>query len=298
MKVLIAVDGSSYAAEAAEFVLKLPCKTPPSVTLLMVVNPPEVALSGSTEMWYPQYIEHQQEYAEQAIDQIANRFEGRGWQIDRHVAHGHIGHTIVDYGEQIDADLTVVGARGHTAIGRILLGSISDYVATHAGCSVVVIRPKPDNGDPFPRKISIAYDGTPPAQTALDEFSRFDWSPEEPIQVITASPKLEVFREDVLASLMEEGARRRTEALRTAKSGGEQLASHGWNVTHQSIETEHIGEGLLEAADAFGSELMVIGDAGRGALTRLLLGSTSRYVLRHAKQSVWIVRHHESDEEE
>jgi len=290
MKVLIAVDGSEHSKAAAQFARDLPSPQPLEVTLLMVINPPDMALSSSAEMWYPQYVEHQQEYAEETLKQISDLFADSSVKSEAHITQGHIGNAVVDYAETMGAELVVVGAKGHSAIGRILLGSVSDYVATHAPVSVVVIRPRQGDATAHPRKVAIAYDGSKPSEVALDEFSKFDWSADEEVHVITASPKLEVFREDILSSVMEEGARRRSEALRVAKSGADRLAGHGWTVTPKMLEAEHIGEGILEAAGAVGSDLIVLGDARRGALTRLFLGSTSRYVLRHAEQSVWIAR--------
>ena len=41
-----------------------------------------------------------------------------------------------------------------------------------------------------------------------------------------------------------------------------------------------------------GIDLLVIGEAQRSSLSRLLLGSTSRFVLRHAHCSVWVARNH------
>lgn len=291
MKILVAVDGSTYSAAAAKFVRGLPTPEPAEVRLVTVINPPDVALSTSTEMWYPQYIEHQQEYAEETLQAVAETFRDSEVSVDRRIAQGHIGHAIVDEAQQMGADLVVVGAKGHTAIGRIVLGSVSDYVATHAACSVVVIRPRESGNDDVRHRVVIAYDGTPPSETAVQEFAALNWSDLEEVRVLTASPKLEVFREDILSSILEEAARRRTEARRTAEAGAATLADRGWKVSHDSIEVEHVGEGLLEAADAFGGDLIVVGDAQRGRLTRWLMGSTSRYVLRHAGQSVWIARH-------
>jgi nucleotide-binding universal stress UspA family protein len=43
-----------------------------------------------------------------------------------------------------DAELLVVGSRGHGRIFGALLGSVSQYVAAHASCPVVVIKPIAD----------------------------------------------------------------------------------------------------------------------------------------------------------
>jgi nucleotide-binding universal stress UspA family protein len=43
--------------------------------------------------------------------------------------------------ESANAELLVVGSRGHGAIGSLLLGSVSNYVVHHATCPVVVVPP-------------------------------------------------------------------------------------------------------------------------------------------------------------
>jgi nucleotide-binding universal stress UspA family protein len=42
--------------------------------------------------------------------------------------------------EQINADVVVVGSRGLSAVGRVLQGSVSQHVATHAATTVIVAR--------------------------------------------------------------------------------------------------------------------------------------------------------------
>jgi len=51
-----------------------------------------------------------------------------------------------------------------------------------------------------------------------------------------------------------------------------------------------VGEGLINFVEENGSDLMVVGETPHNALGRIVLGSVSRFALRHAPCSVWISR--------
>jgi nucleotide-binding universal stress UspA family protein len=59
-------------------------------------------------------------------------------RVSTHVVDGHAGEVLV--ADSADADLLVVGARGHSVIERLTLGSISSYCLHHATAPVVVVR--------------------------------------------------------------------------------------------------------------------------------------------------------------
>ena len=53
---------------------------------------------------------------------------------------GDIRDTIIDAAAEWRADLIVVGSHGQRGIQRFLLGSVAEFVARHAKCSVEIVR--------------------------------------------------------------------------------------------------------------------------------------------------------------
>jgi nucleotide-binding universal stress UspA family protein len=87
--------------------------------------------------------------------------EGSDVTLRQVIQHGHVGHATTELASVIGADLIEIGAKGHSQLDRILLGSTSDFVATQADCSVLVVRPT--DKDPVcgqPLSITIGFDGS------------------------------------------------------------------------------------------------------------------------------------------
>jgi nucleotide-binding universal stress UspA family protein len=62
-----------------------------------------------------------------------------GLTVKSHQEEGFAGRCLVDTADSLRASLLVVGARGHGEVTGLLIGSVSEYVATHAKCPVVII---------------------------------------------------------------------------------------------------------------------------------------------------------------
>lgn len=64
--------------------------------------------------------------------------EAEGVEIEQRVVQGSAGGALVEAAR--DADLLVVGSRGHGGFVGLLLGSVSQQCVHHAPCPAVVVR--------------------------------------------------------------------------------------------------------------------------------------------------------------
>jgi nucleotide-binding universal stress UspA family protein len=145
MRILLAVDNSDYSAAATEAVARRPWPTRSTVRVLSVV---ELLPVPASELWYDNRAgldAAQREMRKNSIEltkRSAAKLERKGLKLESVVRDGHPRTAIVDEARKWRADLIVMGSHGRTGLTRLLLGSVSLYVVSHAPCSVEVVRRK------------------------------------------------------------------------------------------------------------------------------------------------------------
>jgi len=77
---------------------------------------------------------------ELAMTELVARGREHGLQVSYLIWEGDPAESIVEAAEAEGADLIVLGTRGHSGVGRALIGSVSDEVVRTAGCPVLVVR--------------------------------------------------------------------------------------------------------------------------------------------------------------
>lgn len=142
-KILLATDGSAEAASATETAVELSKGTGSEVHLVYVLPAPAQLIGHhlySNEM-RESVIERAEAEARDFLEEQARRIESDGGKLaETHLGSGEPDKEILRLAETLDAGLIVIGSRGLGAIGRTLMGSVSDAVVRHAHCPVFVVR--------------------------------------------------------------------------------------------------------------------------------------------------------------
>ena len=285
-KILLAVDGSACANDAASFLARLPHDEKLELTVLTVLDDPAVVHGYAATISMNELVHKEKESALAAYQAVKARFLGSKVELRSIIDMGHRGETIVRVANDFDVELVIVGARGHSMISRLILGSTSDYVATHAHCSVLVVRPTGFLSAKRPLRVVVGYDSSGPAQAALEEFADIPWERDTEVHLVNVVAYMTGSFNDVVLDREPLLIAARAEVAKAVR----QLQSAVPSATGDVVDNEHAGEGLVRFAEDKQSDLIVVGEAHRSALRRFLLGSFSRYVLRHAPCSVWISR--------
>ncbi|MGC3998724.1 MAG: universal stress protein [Anaeromyxobacter sp.] len=137
-RILVAVDGSEAALKAARMAAELAGKLGAKLTLVHVVPklllPPDVY--GLTIAAVEK--EHRA-YAEKVLEKAAATIEAEGLEIGTTVLFGSPAEAIAEEAAAVDVGLLVVGSRGHGAVARVFLGSVSDRLVHISSKPVLVV---------------------------------------------------------------------------------------------------------------------------------------------------------------
>jgi nucleotide-binding universal stress UspA family protein len=136
-RILVAIDGSQGAHRALTTALELTRLTGAHLTALAIEGPlPAYAATiGEVEEVKRQKDQFFVGVAEDAREQA----EAAGVPVEVEVRAGHAAELITRYAREHDADLVVVGHKGHF-LQDYVLGSTADRVAHHAHCPVMIVK--------------------------------------------------------------------------------------------------------------------------------------------------------------
>ena len=142
MKILLAIDGSEYSDAAVAEIARRPFPPQSELLVISVFEPPSfpIAVPWAGVDFEDALGQAATAQVEKAAARLQDGEESHKLNITTRVLPGSPKRVILEQAETFGADLIVVGSRGLGDWDRLLLGSVSQAVATHAKCSVEIVR--------------------------------------------------------------------------------------------------------------------------------------------------------------
>lgn len=204
---------------------------------------------------------------------------------------GHAAAVLIE--RSADADVLVIGHRGSGGFPRLPLGSVSWQVATHADCSVIVIRPGDTSGPPGNRVV-VGVDPADGVLKSLDFAYREADLLGAHLEVVYSAEPMAMRPTGPMGmvpsdfEVLEQGPRFFLE-----KELAERRAQYP--SVRADLRMERMRPATILAEAARNAPLLVVGSRGRSGLKRLLLGSVSAEVLHTAECPVAVVPGRDGD---
>jgi nucleotide-binding universal stress UspA family protein len=270
--VLVGVDGSSHGRDAIALASRL-TDSDGKLTLAHVRN----AELNPFEAITPGLVKEEREASEKLLAKESENANASAELVS--VVAMEAGQGLHLRAAEQQADLLVVGSSSHGVLGRAMLGDDTRAALNGAPCAVAIAAVGYSEHPSPIAKVGVAYNESPESKQALAlarELAAAAGATVHALEVVSIptyafigmSPPL--LGETVDAMLQEASARI------GALPGVEARAVYGL-----------VGEELAQFGDAV--DILLVGSRSYGPLRRLVLGSTSNYLERHARCSLLVL---------
>ncbi len=284
-RVLAATDGSAHGEAAVVTGARLSQRAGAALDVLTVIEPLRlpVGYAPPEDLRAPEYRERLRSEARERADAQLRAVDDRPEDAEILVEEGIPAAVIGRTGDERRADLIVVGAHPRPTLQRFLVGSTAERVLRLAHRPMLAaVEP---GRVPFERVLA-AVDLSAQSARVMRTAAAVCAADGAELRVLYAQEPLPPMLVEAEAFDEAEYTRHgRAELERVLAEAGLPDELRIEPVTHQG----HSGPVILEAARNWDADLIVVGTHGLGFIERLLLGSTSLHVLRHAERATIIV---------
>ncbi|MFZ5620483.1 MAG: TSUP family transporter [Pseudomonadota bacterium] len=266
---VVASDGSEFSAAAVREAISMARKCGAELHVMSLVAT-GVEHEGLGETILKQELEAAQEH----LDQVKAQAAEAGITCETHLIHGqNVQQEIVDLAERTKADFIIMGRRGRRGLARMMLGHATAHVIGLARTNILVV---PRAAHIEGRHIVVGTDGSRFADAAAvtaTNLAQFCNAKVTVVSVTTPS----------------HGPERRAEAQTAVDLAVTHMKSKGVDAEGLVLEGQPAMT-IVEVARERNADLIVTGSHGRGALERVLLGSTSERILSETPCAVLVVK--------
>jgi len=294
--ILVPTDGSDHAAQAAEQALTLADWFDATVHAISVVDTSAASgllSSGSVRREFISQLETGAERAVETIEEMADD----SIAVQTTVLEGKPKKKILAYARDTDAELIVMGTHGRSGVSRFVAGSVTEHVVRSTDLPVLTVRAteQAERSDGY-EEILVPTDGSDAAGVAVDHGLEIARAADARVHAVTVLDTGDMAASPTLSPPTEMVKHLETERQNATDEIAARAQEDGLAATTAVLEGRP-GTELLEYIDDHEIDLVVMGTHGRSGLDRLLLGSTTERLLRHASAPILAITPSEADDE-
>jgi nucleotide-binding universal stress UspA family protein len=296
MKILIAVDGSNFSRMAIEFIASRDTliRSNPDIEVLNVRWP--LPAHPARIVGLPVVREYYEDEADKILRPARKRLQKAGLNPTVRFAVGPAASEISTAADKGNVDLLVLGSHGHSALGGLLLGSVTNEVLARTKRAMLIVRGKAKRYTDSLR-VGIAVDGSRYGLQALRYVLRhpdlFGATPRltvihvvqdyalNALPVAEAIP-LPAFSESEVRAFQNKA---HEDAMKSARA---LLRKDGVNADEARL-IGNAGDELSAYANK-NLDLLVLGSHGYGAFKAVIMGSVATRVTARCRMPLLLVR--------
>lgn len=307
MRIVLGVDGSVYSQAAVQAVLNHPWPNGSEIHLVSIIRTLDTvipAVEFFVDTRNGPKLGHLYADAKKQLEVMADDL-GRiltncKWTAD--VRLGDIAEGLMEIAEEWQADMIVVGSHGRTGMAKLLLGSVSQALVTHAPCPVLVIKHKhaddPKETEVDFKRVLVALDDSYFSGVAMHWIAGREWASDTQFALLhVANHDLKETREEIHARHAEhETAEQHQRAIHQASLFALQARAEwlGEKMGHHRFSCKVLdgkpSTAIVDMAEKWPADLIVMGSHGHESKALRILGSTTAEVTAKANCSVEVVR--------
>jgi nucleotide-binding universal stress UspA family protein len=296
MKILIAVDGSNFSRMAIEFIASRETliRSNPDIQVLNVRWP--LPAHPARIVGLPVVREYYGDEADKILRPARKRLQKAGLNPTVRFAVGPAPTEISAAADKDKVDLLVLGSHGHSALGGLLLGSVTNEVLVRTKRAMLIVRGKAKRY-PDSLRVGIAVDGSRYGLQALryvlKHMDLFGANPQltvihvvqdyalNALPVAEAIP-LPAFSESEVRAFQNKDYEDAMKSARTLLRKVDVKADEARLIGNAGDELSAYGNKNLD--------LLVLGSHGYGAFKAVIMGSVATRVTAHCRMPLLLVR--------
>ena len=137
-KILVAIDSSDASMDAADYATAMSQRYNAELYALHVIH-------ADVDLYWPHvtsdFMRNMRNEGEKYLNKVKAKANDNDIQIKTEIISSKdISGGILEFAEENNIDLIVIGTRGRSGFKRLLLGSVASHVVTYAHCAVLVVK--------------------------------------------------------------------------------------------------------------------------------------------------------------